>query len=171
PIPFRATVHQLFTCLDEEPHAVAIDAGNENCTYAWSTGQNTQVIMATEYGWHVVQITNAYGCSITDSVMVNEFCPPSLYMPNTFTPNGDGLNDTWQPVGNNVVDLDLYVFDRWGELVFHATNMAQSWDGTIAGKAVANDMYVWRMTYKFIEKTDGTLGFEHKEMGHVQVLR
>ncbi|MFT3884590.1 MAG: gliding motility-associated C-terminal domain-containing protein [Flavobacteriales bacterium] len=171
PIPLRAPVHQLYTCLNEDPHAIAVDAGNEHCTYSWNTGETTRTIMAGEYGWHVVRITNAYGCSITDSVMVNEFCPPSLYIPNAFTPNGDGRNDSWQPVGNNVVDLDLQVFDRWGGLVFHATDLSQAWDGTIAGRPAPNDMYVWRMTYKFIEQSDGTVGFEHKEMGQVQVLR
>lgn len=170
PVPGHLDDHQLHTCFDERP-TLALDAGNPGCLYLWSTGEHTQAIEVGTYGTYTVRITNGFDCSTVDSITVNEFCPPSLFIPNTFTPNGDGLNDVWTPVGRNLAQFELFVFDRWGGIAFHSTDPAKGWDGTIDGKPAPNDTYAWRMIYRFVEKSDGGLGFEHKELGHVQIMR
>lgn len=171
PRPSRLMTHEFFTCLDEDPHYVVIDAGNEGSQHQWSTGESTQVILAGAYGWYYVSITNQFDCSRTDSTVVTQFCPPSIFVPNTFTPNGDGTNDVWQVVGNRITDLDLNVFDRWGGVIFHTTDPSIGWDGTINGQPAPNDVYVWRMTYRFVEKSDGSEGFEQTQLGHVTIMR
>ena len=120
---------------------------------------------------HVCRMRNQFDCARTDSAEVREFCPPSIYVPNTFTPNGDGVNDVWFVNGKNIGSFELNVFDRWGGVIFHSEDVSMGWDGTINGEPAKNDIYVWRMSYKFIERTDGTLGFEHNQLGHVTVLR
>lgn len=171
PIPDRLSTHQYFTCLDEDPHYVDIDAGNPGSIFLWNDGQTTPLVHANGYGWRSVTITNAFGCSLTDSAMVNEFCRPTIFIPNTFTPNGDGRNDVWLPVGNNIGEYEMYVFDRWGGVVFHSTDVNTGWDGTINGQQVPNEVYAFRVIYRLIENTDGHLGFEQSRLGHVQVLR
>ena len=171
PRPDRMGTHQFFTCLDEEPHYVVINAGNGGSDYDWSTGEQTQVILAGAYGWYYVDITNQFDCAVRDSAVVNEFCQPSLYVPNTFTPNGDGTNDVWLVSGKNIGHFDLNVFDRWGGVIFHSESPSFGWDGKINGVEAPNDVYVWRMEYRFIEKVDGDQGVNHKQLGHITVLR
>ena len=99
-------------------------------------------------------VENQYGCSDTVygvQVVEGEY---SLYMPNSFTPNGDGLNDYFFPYGDKI-DLDNYkfqVFNRWGEVVFSTTDFDEKWDGQFKGKkTVPNDAYLWRIDVKNIK--------------------
>ena len=170
PSPARSAANEFHTCLDDEPKYVILDAGNAGSNYLWSTGATSQVIMAGAYGNYYVQITNQYNCTVRDSAQVIEFCPATIFVPNTFTPNGDGLNDVFIPVGKNIADFTLRVFDRWGELLFETSDLTMGWDGTYRGTVVKNDLYVWRMTYRFYTDEDGTIGFEQNQMGQVQVL-
>lgn len=171
PSPSPMPAHQFFTCLDDDPHFVEIDAGNPGSTYWWDDGQLSRVIRAGAYGWRQVTITNAFGCSLVDSALVSEFCTPTIFIPNTFTPNGDGRNDLWLVSGYNIAQFDLRVFDRWGEEIFHATDAGQGWDGTVNGQPVPNEVYVFHVVYRLQEESGGKLGFEQTRTGHVQVLR
>jgi gliding motility-associated-like protein len=171
PSPARMAVNEFHTCLDDAPRYVVLDAGNPGSGYDWSTGATTQVIMASAYGWYYVNIRNAYDCSVRDSAQVIEYCPATIFIPNTFTPNGDGLNDVFIPVGKSIASIRLMIFDRWGEALYETTDMDMGWDGTYRGEVVKNDMYVWRLTYKFYTDEHGTIGMEQQQMGQVQVLR
>ena len=169
--PDRMATHQYFTCLDKEPHYVVISAGNDGANYEWSTGAHSQVILAGAYGWYYVDITNQLDCSVRDSAVVTEFCDPSLYVPNSFTPNADGVNDVWRPEGNNIGEFGLNVFDRGGQVIFHSDNIAYGWDGTINGEEAPPGVYVWRMEYRFVKDTEGQEGVNHSQLGHVTLLR
>lgn len=171
PIPARLATHQYYVCLDENPHYVDLDAGNPGSAFLWADGQTTALIHAGSYGWHSVSITNSFGCTLVDSAMVNEFCRPTLFIPNTFTPNGDGRNDAWLAVGNNVDSYEMSVFDRWGGVIFHTTDINKGWDGTMNGNPVPNDVFAFRVVFRLIEDSSGKLGFEQTKLGHVQVLR
>lgn len=171
PLPDKLRKHDYPICLDEEPRSVQIDAGNAGGTFQWSTGQHTQMINATNYGVVSVVITNVFGCSITDSAKVVENCTPTLFIPNAFTPDGDGVNDTWGPVGYNIAQFHVEVFDRWGAVIFHGSSPDQFWDGKMNGVPVKNDIYAYRAVYVLQENSDGKLGFEQSKLGHVQVLR
>ncbi len=170
PSPSRLVERKFYTCLDEEPGYVVIDAGNPGSTYEWSTGEHAQVILAGAYGWYYVQVTNVHDCGMRDSAEVIEFCPATLYVPNTFTPNGDGTNDIWAPVGKNIGDFIVQVFDRWGGVLFESKDPNLGWDGTKNGELVPNDVYIWRMEYRFIEDESGVQGRTYKQLGHVTVL-
>ncbi|MCC7502611.1 MAG: gliding motility-associated C-terminal domain-containing protein [Flavobacteriales bacterium] len=171
PSPTRFIDRKFYTCLDEDPGYVVINAGNEGSEYDWSTGETSQVILAGAYGWYYVQVTNVHDCATRDSAEVIEFCPATLYVPNTFTPNGDGTNDIWLPVGKNIGEYSVQVFDRWGGIIFQSNDPQVGWDGTMSGEYVKNDVYVWRMEYTFLEDENGQQGRLHKELGHVTVMR
>lgn len=170
PSPTRMATDHIRTCLDEEPGFVVIDAGNPGSDFDWSTGENTQMIMANAYGWYFVEVTNHFDCATRDSVSVTEYCPSSIYVPNTFTPNGDGLNDMFLPVGKNIEEMKLLVFDRWGGILFESDDPTIGWDGTFRSEYVKNDIYVWKLTYRFVDP-DGEMGLPKEQMGHIQVLR
>lgn len=171
PTPDPMAVHEFYTCLDDEPGYVVIDAGNNGSSFDWSTGEHTQVILAGAYGWYFVEMTNPNDCALRDSARVIEFCPASIYVPNTFSPNGDGVNDVWMPLGKSIARLELNVFDRWGGILFSTDDPASGWDGTANGTPVPNDVYVWRMRYRFQIDENGQVGEEHEQLGHVTVLR
>jgi len=172
PSPIPSTPSELLTCLDESPGYVVIDAGNSGSAFDWSTGEQTQVILANAYGWYFVNITNSFDCSVSDSVQVTEFCPSTIFVPNTFSPNGDGINDIFMPVGNNIVELEMFVFDRWGTLLFHTDDPTQGWDGTYQGEIVKEEVYSWRMIYKLLDDFDSTVvGFKQESIGHITVIK
>ncbi|MBL8001308.1 MAG: gliding motility-associated C-terminal domain-containing protein, partial [Flavobacteriales bacterium] len=171
PAPTKLVERKFFTCLDEEPRHVSIDAGNPGSAYVWSTGETSQVILAGAYGWYYVDVTNMYDCAVRDSAEVIEFCPATLYVPNTFTPNGDGTNDIWMPVGKSIGEFTVMVFDRYGAVLFQSNDPAIGWDGRANGEYVKNDVYVWRMEYRFLEDETGKQGRLYKQLGHVTVLR
>jgi len=178
PSPVRMAVNEFHACLDDEPRYVVIDAGNSGSRYNWSApegaaadGATTRVIMASAYGWYYVHITNQYDCATADSARVIEHCPATIFVPNTFTPNGDGVNDIFIPQGKSIATMVLRIFNRWGEQLFESNDPEIGWDGTYAGQIVQDDMYVWRMEYAFYTDKDGTIGVTQNQLGHIQVLR
>jgi gliding motility-associated-like protein len=74
-----------------------------------------------------------------------------IYVPNAFTPNFDGINDFFMPKCEGVVDYQLWVYDRWGQLAFHTSDLYQGWDGRHLSKGheiAPEDVYVWRIETK-----------------------
>jgi gliding motility-associated-like protein len=171
PVPLRPSQRLVHVCLDEEPRYAILNAENPGSEYAWSTGQTSQAIQVDRYGPYEVSITNMFGCSLTDVLEVEEYCPSTIYVPNTFTPDGDGINDIFIPVGKNIASMELIIFDRWGGVLFQSNSPDMGWDGTYRGQPVKNDVYVWKVRYRFQEDANGRLGMEKEQMGHIQVLR
>ena len=68
---------------------------------------------------------------------------PDIYIPDAFTPNGDGNNDVLLVRGRFITTMQLKVFDRWGELVFETTDQDVGWDGTYKGKPVDPAVFVY----------------------------
>lgn len=93
----------------------------------------------------VIEVTDANGCHAVDSVLVSVQEITPLYIPNAFTPNGDGNNDVFQAYGDDasIHYFELMVFNRWGEKVFESNNLRETWDGTYQGEASPNAVYVY----------------------------
>ncbi|MFN3875768.1 MAG: gliding motility-associated C-terminal domain-containing protein, partial [Flavobacteriales bacterium] len=98
-------------------------------------------------------------------------CPATIFIPNSFTPNGDGVNDVFLPLGKSIAAMHLMVYNRWGELLFESDHPDVGWDGTYRSEPVESEVYVWRLSYRFYTDKEGTIGMEQQQMGHVQVLR
>ncbi len=92
-------------------------------------------------------ITNDYGCrdSIIKHVIVIDYI--TLYIPNCFTPNGDGVNDRFRVYGQNICDYELFLYNRWGEMIYHSVSMDDQWDGTYKGAEVPEGVYNWTINY------------------------
>jgi len=72
----------------------------------------------------------------------------NIYIPNSFTPNGDGLNDTFGAIGEAIGEYTMQVFNRWGQLVFESTSYKSQWDGKYEGEPVPTGLYVYKMRAK-----------------------
>jgi len=138
-----------------EGNATVLNASGGG-SYSWSPSiglSDTSVanpianpIITTTY---TVTVTSAFGCVASDSVVVTVL--PKIVFPNGITPNGDGSNDVWiidfiEEFPNNVVEI----YNRWGELLFHADGYKQNWNGTYKGKELPIGTY-----YYIIELNDG----------------
>lgn len=82
---------------------------------------------------------------------------PLLYLPNAFSPNGDGLNATWGPAFSYVKAVDMTVMNRWGQVVFKTENPDERWDGRYAGTDCEQGVYVYRIRYWGFEKPEPTI--------------
>ena len=124
-----------------------LNAG-EAQSYLWSTNETAQLIYVEEGGDFWVQYMDMYGCTYQDTITVIENeSSVMLFVPNAFSPNGDGLNDTWKVVGQGVENYKLYVYSRWGEQVWSSTNIDDQWDGTYKGGNLPIDVYAYILTY------------------------
>jgi gliding motility-associated-like protein len=112
---------------------------------------------------YTVTLTDTNGCVATDQVFV--IVDGTLYVPNTFTPDGDGLNDVFFALATEVKTFRLYVFNRWGELIFESDRLDRFWDGTYNGVRSPIDTYVWR-----IDLTELS-GEKRTHYGHVNLVR
>lgn len=89
----------------------------------------------------------------------------SLYLPNAFSPDQDGHNDTFGAIGLNATNYQLQVFDRWGTLLFKTENINQKWDGTHKGKRVSEGVYVYQL-----RATEALSGKAIQKQGTVSVV-
>ncbi|MBS1568501.1 MAG: gliding motility-associated C-terminal domain-containing protein, partial [Bacteroidetes bacterium] len=108
------------------------------------------------------------GCPDTYCTPLPVLDLPAIFVPNAFTPDGDGRNDVFQVLGTGLSpkDFHLMIFDRWGELIYDTTDLGAAWDGTRDGAAVKSDVYVWSV------KAYSRYSIEPYEMqGHVTLLR
>lgn len=119
----------------------------------------------TDFGCHTVTLVaaNSFGCAAQDSTVICVEDPYAVYVPNTFTPNGDGFNDVFGVVGSVRVpqDYQLTVFDRWGRELWSSTTPYATWDGSGTPEGV----YVWKLVMR------GTEGQRHEHIGHVALIR
>ena len=115
--------------------------------------------------------TTVHGCidTMTQIVVVEESL--IYYIPNTFTPDSDEHNQTWMPIFSSGVDpfnYSLYLYNRWGELVWESHNPNVGWDGTfgMSGKECQDGVYTYKISYKTPLRDD-----RFEITGHVNVLR
>ncbi len=104
---------------------------------------------------YVIKVTNNFGCEAQDDVTIKVSCDESeFFMPNTFTPNGDGSNDRFWPLSKNTVNVNHFaIYNRWGEVVFEANNFPSNdpnygWDGTYKNMPLSPDVFVYVLETK-----------------------
>ncbi len=139
-------------------------------TNASSTDQNPSFEYPASGCYEVVlTVRSADGCvdMASDSVCIDP--DMSLYVPNAFTPNGDGSNDMFfaQGLGIDPDKFEMWIFDRWGNLIFYSDNMNKGWDGKVQGSDVLCqiDTYVWKI--KVVDET----GKKQALLGRVSIIR
>ncbi|MBL0256907.1 MAG: gliding motility-associated C-terminal domain-containing protein [Bacteroidetes bacterium] len=74
-------------------------------------------------------------------------CLNELVFPNAFTPNEDGINEIFLPLGSEVSTYDLRIFNRWGQLIFETDDQNKGWDGRFHGRAQQDGIYLYKVSY------------------------
>lgn len=152
-----------------------LDAVVTDATYSWSTGETTQTITTGVAGGYIVTIDPfSEVCNTIKTFIVNEIvdgCPPIVYIPNAFSPNGDGVNDFTMLIGVAVSDLHLQIFNRWGEMVYETydlnamNNTSVGWDGKQNGQDAEIGTYV------YVLEATGEDGSELFRQGNITLVR
>jgi gliding motility-associated-like protein len=128
--------------------SITLDAGPAVSYYWLPGGQNSRRIRVSAGGTYSVLVTNKYGCQSGDTiVVVNDHCYPTLFVPNSFTPNGDGENDFFRANGEYITSFKMEIFNRWGERIFRSDDIAKGWDGRFKGEKAQMDVYLWMIEY------------------------
>ncbi|MBL7894748.1 MAG: gliding motility-associated C-terminal domain-containing protein [Bacteroidia bacterium] len=169
---------QSATILDPGIHFTNTSTGASS--YFWDFGDynspfNNTTAMHPDHVYELAGVYQVYLVAINDKGCMDtvmhlvEITPDyALYIPNVFTPDGNGLNDTFQPkgVGIDEDDYKMYIFDRWGEIIFTSDEFRKGWDGTVKGstKLAEQGVYVYRILVKDL---GGTV---HEYIGHVTNL-
>lgn len=151
------------------------DLGNE-FTYSWSPRAYVDPIMGVKVHANpddtttfIVIVTDKYGCQKSDTItlyVLDVFCDePLVFVPNAFSPNGDGLNDVLYVRGDILVDIEFAVYDRWGEKVFETKDKTIGWDGTFRNKMCEPGVYVYYLQATCIS------GIKNIIKGNVTLIR
>ena len=188
-IPYRVIVSNQFMCKDSQyvtvivnnkPTAdagpdriiisgnaitLAASASGNNLSYTWVNASfiNDNHLLrptvnppaATKY---ILNVSSSDGCGIASDTM-NIKVYSTLYIPNAFTPNGDGINDTWSiPALGGYPNFDLFVYNRYGQIVFHTSNNNIPWDGKYKGQNQPQGTYVYFIDLKTGNNSDKITG-------------
>lgn len=127
----------------------------QGATPAYSTLENPTVLFPDgEVANYTVTLISAtdFGCTDTMTKIVPVLPEVLIYAPNSFTPDGDEFNQTWRVFmeGIDLNNFDLFVYNRWGQVVFETHDISYSWDGTYQGQIVPAGAYVWKIKAKDI---------------------
>jgi len=146
-----------------------IGTDKEHFRYEWSTGQEEKRIEVDEEGEYILTVYDEVGCFATDTIRVKidiNALPNILYIPNSFTPNGDNKNDYF-PFSElvNQPEYRVRVFNRWGEKMFDSDEGVQFWDATFNGEIVTEDAFIYQVEYR------GCDGINRTQRGTITVLR
>jgi gliding motility-associated-like protein len=125
---------------------------------------NAITVNPQENTCYVLKGENGYGCIDFDTVCVIVTKDYNVYIPNAFTPNEDGNNDVFIPVGYGLSEIRLNIFDRWGVLIFTSNETSIGWDGSYKGKQCEQGVYVYQTEIKTMA------GTTIERTGHVTLL-
>ncbi len=154
-----------------------IDASTYSSIWFWNFGDSTSSILQNpshtfpDVGTYPVTLyaSNANGCidSVTYNIIINDIL--TIYIPNSFSPNGDGVNDVFQIHGYGISpeNFELLIFDRWGNKIFATRDINEGWKGAVNnnGNIVQQDVYVYRVNYKDL------MNRKKKIIGHVTIVK
>lgn len=141
-------------------------------TYEWSVSgsvkyrqdQNKITVTFNTARNFVISVieTNSSGCKGSEKKAVIEFTPCEtevMWIPSSFTPNGDGLNDKFYVLGNfDAENFTLEIFNRWGESIFFTHDQQMGWDGFYNGGVVQNEVYVYKVSWMMNGKLFSKIG-------------
>jgi gliding motility-associated-like protein len=174
-------IQRIKVCTDDQSYLQEYWVSDGPNTYNWvveggyiESGQGTNQIevnwLNIPYEMYMisVSVTGNTGCPGDSSMIfvdIDECSFNGIYIPNAFTPNGQQPNDIFNAIGEDIEELDMYIFNRWGQEIFESHN-GEGWDGKMNNIDCQIDVYVWLIYYRFEGET-----FTHQSIGHVSLIR
>jgi gliding motility-associated-like protein len=118
-------------------------------------------------GWYYIALQDEYGCKAADTVKITVKHPNSFVIPNAFSPNNDGVNDIFKIDGFNIAQIDLMIYNRWGEQVFKVESvpLTTGWNGIYKEQICEVAVFVY---YAVVYYYDGS---KEVQKGNVTLLR
>ncbi len=145
----------------------------DHLTYEWDMGDGTQYQSKdvshtyTQEGSYLVRLRTYKKCCFeerTQNIVIKR-CPNKYFIPNSFSPNGDGKNDEWRIVGTTIKKIQMFIFNRWGQQIYNSNSLQFGWDGKLGGDPQPIGTYAF---YTHIEFNDG----EEKDLnGYIHLIR
>lgn len=140
--------------------------------YRWNDGSSDTALRISSAGAYWVKAMGNNDIAFTDTIVVkidSQLCNCEAVLPNAFTPNGDGKNDTYGPIFGNGCSITKYAFsiyNRWGQCVFYTTDPYAKWDGTFENALADMDVYMFYLIYQPNPKYP-----EHVKKGDLTLIR
>ncbi|MDO3645229.1 gliding motility-associated C-terminal domain-containing protein [Mucilaginibacter sp. L3T2-6] len=156
PLP-RLNLSNVSLCTYKHESAI-ITAPPGFVKYLWNNRPGTNAFMVTEPQTVSLTVTDTNGCQASQEIKVINTCIP-IKIPNTFTPNGDGINDNWNIEGlENDSDAEVRVFSRYGTKVYESHGYPKPWDATFLGKKLPAGVYYYLIGTKLsVQRFSGSL--------------
>lgn len=153
--------------------SATVTGGTAPYGYAWDNSESSTTISQLEPGIYYITVTDANCCRAADSVKLEpstvdcEDVPSVIYIPNIFSPNGDGdsRNNMLTIIGEGIKNVEFRIYDRWGEKIFESRDINEGWNGDYKGKPMDQGVYVYTAV---IELYNGTLV---NKKGNVTLVR
>jgi len=165
--PFFSIYIGKDTCMNEDTIINLVASVPGATAYTWQDGTHDSTITVTVPGLYWVRVV-VNNCTKSDSIQITSCTALTyFYLPTAFTPNGDGLNDTFRPISNEIVDFHLIIYNRWGQMVFETSDFGKGWDGTFKGSYCAPGVYTYILTYRDTQTSSNT----KKITGFVTLVR
>ena len=143
---------------------IEITGGIGPFSYFWNTVpvQTTQTAANLSSGTYTITVTDSGGCTQSGIVTIEKEC--FVYIPTAFTPNGNGNNDVFKIISIGIEQLQLNIFNRWGELIYQTNDKDKGWDGSYKNKQAPENIYIWKANY-FLN------GTAYHKVGTVALIR
>ncbi len=151
------------------------DGNSTSTNWYWDLGDGTVSNQGNFYhtysdqdtGRYLVKliVSNIHGCVDSTEAWVVVRPDGTYYVPNTFTPNGDGKNDRFKVYGMGVQEFEIFIYDRWGKMVYNSKDMNEGWDGKSKDRELPDGIYNYVVIYK------DEVGIKHTKPGSVTLIR
>ena len=184
PLDLQVIQSRKVNCPNSNDGMIEVDVTNGTPPYSFELNdrdeQTTGFFDDLAAGAHHLKITDEEGCELThvfnlDLTFLNaaENCSCQVFIPNAFTPNGDGLNDLWEIEHScPLKDFHLQVFSRWGHLIFESHDPENPWNGGLRDGPIFSNKgtYVYQVTYRWGNSQEFDTNV-HSKTGSVTLIR
>lgn len=145
-----------------------------DCQFNWDFGDGTAGTGASlSHGFDgvdqytvVLTVVSPQGCTGQNYTTITS--PPLIYIPNSFSPNGDGINDIWRAVGSSIREIEIYIFNRWGDVIFEANDVNTPWVGDAYNSM---NTFIPDGTYSYLIKVKGFNREAQEYSGNITLFR
>jgi len=174
PLPYAAG-QNLDTLVSQGSPVTLPVQYDPNYQFSWNPDPGTArppVVMSKDTSlFYTLKVTDLLGCDTSEITFRIRVIPEKVWVPNVFTPNGDGVNDGFKILAAGEQELvavtNFQIFNRWGQLVFESIGNVKSvvWDGKQKGEDAPSDVYVWKASVRYLT------GKEQNLQGQITLLR
>lgn len=162
PWPYTDIGNDTILC---EGTSIVLEVHSGFDNYTWSTGDAGLTLLVVQPDLYWVEVSNECG-AYRDSLWVHyKNCNCGLWIPSAFSPNADGINDVFEVKGNCLTYYHIWIYTRWGDLIFESSSLAAPWDGKYKGELCPVSVYTYRIEYQLDFSSEKKL-----ELGKVMIV-